>query len=313
MPLDFRIKEILKTRGASANLGEMTVADLRARAREQIGVWRQAGVAQYPVSRWEDRTVAAGERTVPLRIYRPSGGYGLPIVVYFHGGGWVTCDVDTHDGICRAICSRSGAIVVSVEYGRAPEQPFPEPLEDCAAAFRWVAAQAASLGGKADSIFLAGDSSGGNLASVLALEFTGKSRLAAAGQILIYPAVDDPSVRYPSVQEYWPVNDFGQNRDLYLRFVDLYLGKGVARDHPRFAPMRAATLRDCPPALVVTAHYDLLRDEGEAYAKRLAREGVAVEMRRYEQVNHGFLHLVGLVPAADEAIEQIARWIRKHC
>lgn len=313
MPLDFRIREILKRRGSSANPGAMSLADLRARSRDQIDVWREAGVVQYPVGRCEDRTAAAGERAVPVRIYWPSAECGLPIVVYVHGGGWVTCDVDTHDGICRALCNRSGAIVVSVEYGRAPEHPFPQPLEDCAAAFRWVAAQAASLGGDVRSIFLAGDSSGGNLASVLALEFTEKSRPAAAGQILIYPAVDDPNVGYPSVQEYWPVNDFGQNRDLYLRFVDLYLGKDVARDHPRFAPMRAQALKDCPPTLLITAEYDLLRDEGEAYARRLALEGVAVEMRRYEEVNHGFLHLVGLLPAADEAIEQIASWIRKHC
>jgi acetyl esterase/lipase len=313
MPLDFRIQEILKRRGVSANLGGMSVADLRARSRDQIGVWREAGVVEYPVHRCEDATAAAGDRAVPVRIYWPSAEGKLPIVVYLHGGGWVTCDVDTHDGICRAICNRSGAIVVSVEYGRAPEHPFPQPLEDGAAALRWVAAHAASLGGNAGAIFLAGDSSGGNLASVLALEFTGTSRPSAAGQILIYPAVDDPGVAYPSVQEFWPTNDFGQNRDLYLRFVDLYLGKDVARNDPRFAPMRATTLRDCPPSLVLTAQYDLLRDEGEAYARRLALEGVAVEMRRYEQVNHGFLHLVGLLPAADEVIEQIAIWIRKHC
>lgn len=312
MPLDFRIKEILKKRGVSANLGGMSVADLRARSRDQVAVWREAGVVEYPVRHCEDMTAGAGGRAVPVRVYWPFAEGQLPIVVYVHGGGWVTCDVDTHDGICRAICNRAGAIVVSVEYGRAPEHPFPQPLEDCAAAFRWVAAQAACLGGNAGAIFLAGDSSGGNLASVLALEFAATSRPAAAGQILIYPAVDDPSVRYPSVQEYWPVNDFGQNRDLYLRFVDLYLGKDVARDHPRFAPMRAATLRGCPPTLVVTAQYDLLRDEGEAYAKRVAQEGVSVEMRRYEHVNHGFLHLVGLLPAADEAIEQIAGWIHQH-
>lgn len=312
MPLDFRIQEILKRRGVSPNLGGMSVADLRARSREQIGVWREAGVVEDPVRHCEDTTASGATREVPLRIYWPSARGKLPIVVYIHGGGWVTCDVDTHDGICRAICNRAGAIVVSVEYGRAPEHPFPQPLEDGATALRWVASQAQSLGGHADAIFLAGDSSGGNLASVLALEFTGTPRPAAAGQILIYPAVDDPSVGYASVREFWPNNDFGQNRDLYLRFVDLYLGQDVARDHPRFAPMRATTLRDCPPTLIITAQYDLLRDEGEAYARRLALEGVAVELRRYEQVNHGFLHLVGLLPAADEAIEQIATWIRKH-
>ncbi len=312
MALDFRIREILNRKGSAANLTEMSLEDLRARSRDQIGIWREAGVVQYPVARCENRLTAEGKRQVPVRIYWPSAQSGLPIVVYSHGGGWVSCDVDTHDGICRAICNKCGVIVVSVEYGRAPEHPFPEPVEDCAAAFRWVVANAESLGGKESSVYLAGDSSGGNLAAVLALEFGARSQPAARGQILIYPAVDDPAVPYPSVQEFWPRNDFGQNRDLYLKFVGLYLGKDVRRDDPRFAPMRAATLRDCPPTLIVTAHYDLLRDEAEAYARRLASEGVAVEMRRYENVSHGFLHLVGLLPAADAAIDQIAAWIREH-
>ncbi len=312
MPLDFRIREILEKRHLVANPSGMSVEALRARSREQIALWREVGVIEYPVARCEDRLVTAGKREVPVRIYWPSAENGLPIVVYLHGGGWVSCDVDTHDGICRAISNRCGVIVVSVEYGRAPEHPFPEPVEDCAAAFRWVAAQAALLGGEAKSLFLAGDSSGGNLAAVLALEFNRESQPAAAGQILIYPAVDDPNVRYPSVQEFWPTNDFGQNRDLYLRFIDLYLGENVDRNHPRFAPMRAVTLEDCPPTLIITAYYDLLRDEAEAYAGRLALEGVAVALRRYDNVNHGFLHLVGFLPAADEAIDQIAQWIRKH-
>jgi acetyl esterase len=175
-----------------------------------------------------------------------------------------------------------------------------------------VAAHAGALGGETSSVFLAGDSSGGNLASVLALEFDRQSAPAAAGQILIYPATDDPSVPYPSIQEFWPRNDFGQNRDLYLKFVDLYLGKDVSRQDPRFAPIRATTLQACPPTLIITAHYDLLRDEGEAYARRLTLEGVSVETKRYEYVNHGFLHLIGLLPAADEAIDQIAAWIRRQ-
>lgn len=312
MALDSRIRDMLKRKGSTANLMEMSVEALRARSREQIDLWREAGVVQYPVARWEDRRVAADKREVPVRIYWPFAGKGSPIVVYLHGGGWVSCDVDTHDGICRAISNKCGAIVVSVEYGRAPEHPFPGPLEDCAAAFRWVSANAGLLGGGADSIFLAGDSSGGNLAAVLALEFNGNARPVARGQILIYPALDDPGVPYPSIREFWPSNDFGQNRDLYLRFVELYLGKDTRRDDPRFAPMRVATLRGCPPALIVTAHYDLLRDEAEAYARRLELEGVAVEMRRYEGASHGFLHLVGLLPAADAAVEQMAVWIRQH-
>ena len=312
MPLDIRIREILQRRGPPASLTGMSLEGLRARSREQMDLWSEVGVVQYPVARLENRVVAGGNLEVPVRVYWPSAQKGLPIVVYLHGGGWVCCDVDTHDGICRAIANKCGVIVVSVEYGRAPEHPFPEPLEYGAAAFRWAVAHAADLGGDAGSIFLAGDSSGGNLAAVLALEFHRKSSPAAAGQILIYPATDDPRVPYRSLQEFWPKNDFGQNRDLYLRFVDLYLGKNVSRDDPRFAPMRAPTLRDCPATLIITAHYDLLRDEGEAYAQRLTLEGVPVEMRRYEGVNHGFLHLVGFLPAADAAIDQIAAWVRKH-
>ena len=171
MPLDDRIQEMLKRKGPFRDLTTMNIADLRARSRDQIKLWREAGITKYAMDRCEDRAISTDAGEVTLRIYWPSSQAMLPIVIYIHGGGWVTCDLDIHDGICRGIASKCGAIVISVDYRKPPEHPFPAPLDDCATAIRWAVAHADVLGGNAGAMFVAGDSSGGNLAVVMSLEF----------------------------------------------------------------------------------------------------------------------------------------------
>jgi len=313
MSLNERIRELVGAAAPHTAITSLTLEELRARTRAQITILRKAGVREYEVETCEDRSLSVCEGTIPVRVYRPSRRRSLPLVLYFPGGGWVLSDLDTHDGICRAISHISDAVVLSVDYRKAPEHRFPTALNDCTAAAEWATTHLDELGADPGAIFVAGDSAGGNLAAVLALESRTSATLHFAGQILIYPAVDSPEASYPSINEFHPDNDHGQSRELYLRFIDLYLGSNTDRNNPRFAPMRAKDLAKAPPALIITAKYDLLRDEAEAYARRLLQEGSQADLRRYDDVNHGFLHLPGIVPAADNAFALIANWISARC
>jgi acetyl esterase len=245
---------------------------------------------------------AAGER--PARIYRPEGDGPWPTTVYLHGGGFVIGDLDTHDQLCRRLCRDAGTVVVSVDYRLAPEHPFPAGLEDALAATRWAADHLDDLGGT-DRLAVGGDSAGGNLAAVVAQRMP--DRLAA--QLLLYPATDMGG-EYPSREE----NAEGYFLDLAAMewFFTHYTTdvEGVAPEDPRLSPLRAESLAGLPPAVLVTAELDPLRDEGEAYADRLAAEGVAVHRARYDGLIHGFFDMGPLSAAADAAIAETVEEFR---
>ena len=221
----------------------------------------------------EDTTVPGPAGDLPVRIYRPQGAGPLPVIVYFHGGGWVVGSIETHDATTSALAARSGCAVISVEYRLAPEDPFPAGLLDCHSAASWIAAHGDSLGVDGHRLAIGGDSSGGNTAAAVCLLARELSDPAIAFQLLVYPATDHfgdwPSYRL-----------FGDGRkglglDLLSWFSRQYLpDPGDAGDW-RASPIRAADLSGLPPALIITAEYDLLRDEGEAYGHRLDEAGVA--------------------------------------
>ena len=248
------------------------------------------------------------EQTIPgpggelrVRIYTPvlaTEGAPQACLVWYHGGGWVIGDLDTTDGVCRALCGRSAATVISVDYRLAPEHPYPAALDDAEAAFDWVRDHADDLYIAPDRMAVGGDSAGGNLAALVAQSRRGQ----VAFQLLIYPATDLAG-SYPSHEE--NAEGYLLTRDHMVWFTGHYLGDHDPAD-PRVSPMLAEDLSGLAPAFVLTAEFDPLRDEGEAYAARLADAGVEVATRRYDGMIHAFFQLNGVIDRADEALDEAA-------
>jgi acetyl esterase len=256
----------------------------------------------------DDRTIPGPAGLIPVRVYTPvAAEAALPGVVYLHGGGWVFMGIDTHDSICRRLAKESGAVVVSVEYRLAPEDPFPAPLEDCYAATRWVVDHATDFDIDPARVAVAGDSAGGNLAAAVTLRARAAEEPALVAQALIYP-VTDASFDTAS----YAANGKGMllEESSMRWFWDLYLGPDGDPDDAYASVLRAADLADLPPALVVTAEYDPLRDEGEAYGHRLDGFDVPTTVTRYDGVIHGFLGMREIVPEADQAMAQIATFLK---
>ncbi len=257
--------------------------------------------AVVPVASVEERVLPLGGRDVAVRLYRPQGDGPHPTVVFFHGGGFVIGDLDTHDNQCRWICRESEVVVLSVDYRLAPEAPFPAAVDDCLAATLWAFDHVAELGGDAARVVVGGDSAGGNLAAVVAQQLRDAGGPVPAAQLLLYPAtdfVDDGgqthASRVANAEGYFlTADDMGW-------FGDNYAG-GADRADPRMSPARGR-LEGLPPAVVVTAEFDPLRDEGEAYARDLRAAGVEVVARRFDGLIHGFFDLAALSPAAADAV-----------
>jgi acetyl esterase len=255
-----------------------------------------------------DRTIPGPAGDIPVRIYVPTSDPGpRPAVVYFHGGGWVIGDLETHDHTTRSLAAASGATVVSVDYRLAPENPFPAPLDDCLAALNWVATHGASIDVDPGRLAVAGDSAGGNLAAVAALE-AHRAGLPLRLQLLVYP-VTDGTMGKPSMDE--------NAEGYFLTKADMgwfwnhYMGQRDWTD-PLASPLHApdAELAGLAPALVMTAEYDPLRDEGEAYAERLQAAGVGVTVTRYDGVIHGFFSMGDFVPEGKAAMDEAGEALR---
>lgn len=242
---------------------------------------------------------------LPARLYRPAGASpGCPLTLYLHGGGFVVGDLDTHDEPCRILCAESGQLVLSLAYRLAPEHPYPAGIDDAVRVFRWAVREAAGLGADPARVGLAGDSAGATIAAVGALR-TRQNRIPPAAQLLIYPATDMVSTR-PSHTLFG--KGFLLDIDDRDRAYEAWAGeRGPARDHPEISPLLAADHAGVAPALVVTAGFDILRDEGRAYVERLGASGVPVERHEEPGLPHGFINLTAVSPAADAAWRAIAR------
>ena len=251
-----------------------------------------------PVAGTEDITVPGGEGDLRARVYRPEGQGPFPTVVFFHGGGWVIGDLETHDNMARHICRDGEAVVVSVDYRLAPEHPFPAAADDAIASARWIAANRDRFGGD-DRLGLAGDSAGGNLAAVVAQTLHAEGTPVTA-QLLIYPAVDAEG-EYPSRVE--NARGYFLEQPTMDWFYGHYAGAWEDTKDPRLAPLHA-DLTGQPPAVVVTAEFDPLRDEGEAYGEALKSAGVHVDVTRYDGLIHGFFDMGTVSPAAQAAIDE---------
>ena len=294
MPLDPQAKKLLDEAAAIGGppLSKQTIEEVRQGARDQAAA---TSLPPEPVAGVEDRCIPGPGGDIPVRIYTPAGPGPLPALVYFHGGGWVMSDLNTHDGLCRALANRSGALIVSVDYRLAPESPFPASIEDACAATLWVWRNAASLGADPSRVAVGGDSAGGNLAAATCLWARDHGSPPIAFQLLIYPVVDRDFENALVPGKRGGLPPLPREHDLVLASVP---SRGVRRPkphggtHPCGIPGRSA------PALVLTAEFDPLRDEGEAYAARLREAGVPVTLTRYQGMIHGFVRMAGVLTGA---------------
>jgi acetyl esterase len=255
--------------------------------------------------------IPAPHGSIPARIYTPKTlrqAAGLaPCLVFFHGGGWVIGDLDSHDVVCRKLAAEGELIVISVDYRLAPEHKFPAAIDDAIDATKWIAANAASLGIDASRLMVGGDSAGGNLAAVVAISARDGNGPAIAGQVLIYPAIDF-AMTHPSHRE--PETSILLTHSVIRWFADHYLN-GAADVHDwRASPVRATTLIGLPPAYVLTAGADPLRDEGDEYARRLKQAGVPVTYRHFPGQFHGFFTMGKLLQQANVAASEIGVWLK---
>jgi len=305
MPLDPQAKAVLDQFASMGGpqLHEMSVAQ----ARELIlGMVALAGEPES-IARIENRTVPGPAGQIPVRIYTPVGTAPFPVLVYFHGGGWVIGNLDTHDGICRSLANRVGCLVVSVDYRLAPEHPFPAAPEDCYAATRWLAEHAGSLGGDKGRIAVGGDSAGGNLAAVVALMARDRGGPKLAFQLLVYPATDTD----------FETRSYRENSEGYFLtradmvwFWNHYAPRDEDRRNPYAAPLRAASLRGLPPALVITAEFDPLCDDGNAYAARLREDGVPVRLSQQDGLIHGFFQMGAVIDRGRASVDEASRALK---
>ena len=253
-----------------------------------------------PVGQVENRTIPGPGGELPVRIYTPDAEGPHPLLLFYHGGGFVLCDLDSHDALARQLCNRAGAVVVSVDYRLAPEAKFPAAPEDCYAATCWAVEHAAALGADASRLAVAGDSAGGNLAAVVSQMARQRGGPSIAHQFLIYP-VTDSACDTPSYAE--NREGFFLSEDMMKWFWHHYLEEAAHGADPMASPLRAEDLAGLPSATVVTAELDPLRDEGEAYAQRLSAAGVPTECVRYDGVIHGFVSMYEVVDKGADAIE----------
>jgi len=301
--LDPNVRLLLRAIEAQDNPPLESLSPAEARILAAAGLKPVEGSAE-PVQSVENLQIPGHEAEIPIRVYTPECPGPRPAMVYFHGGGWVVCDLDTHDVVCRAIAHRAGAVVVAVDYRLAPEHKFPAAVLDCYAATVWVAANADRLGIDGTRISVGGDSAGGNLGAVVSLKSREERGPAIALQVMVYPVTDLSSFATASYLEFAEGYQLTKSemewfRDNYLRGMD------DARN-PYASPLLERDLRGLPPALIITAECDPLRDEGEAYAKRLTAAGVPVTCTRYAGMIHPFFSLSGAIPQALDAIQQVA-------
>jgi acetyl esterase len=286
--LDPRVRLALDVQGPVPDFKDLPLAEVRSTFEAAAAKLGRVG---DPVGRVEDRVVAGA---VPVRVYTPRGAGPFPVAVFFHGGGWVYGDLDTHDDLCRSLCSRAPAVVVAVKYRLAPETRFPGALDDAFAAVRW----AASLGPR---LSVCGDSAGGNLAAAVCLRAREEGGPRIDLQALAYPVTD----RMPELPSYRAFErGFGLTLSNMRWFWDCYLGE--APTGPLAAPLVAKDLHALPRAFFTLADCDVLRDEGIAYAERLAAAGVPVDGVVYRGMNHGFLRMGAYYPQALRALDDLA-------
>ncbi len=303
MPLDPQAKALLDAMPPMPDFSKLDLAPIRAvMDQSPFDVGPPEAVANV-----ENRTIPGPAGEIRVRVYTPEGSGPFPGLVFFHGGGFVLCSLDTHDGQCRSLANAAGCVVVSVDYRLAPEHPYPAAPEDCYAATRWVAKHGAELGIDVARLAIGGDSAGGNLTAVTALIARDRGGPALRFQLLVYPvtnfAFDTPSYLDNA-------DGYFLTQGMMRWFWEKYLVDPRQGAEPYASPLRAESLANLPPGLCITAGYDPLRDEGEAYAERLRKAGVDIRTSRYDGMFHGFFGMGGQLAKAREAVAEAGAALR---
>jgi acetyl esterase len=306
MPLDPQVKILLDQIAAAPGPKLHTLTAPEAR-RVTGNMFRVPPERAEKIAKVEDRKIPGPAGSIPIRIYTPEGSGPFPVLVFFHGGGWVICDLDSHDGPCRALTNKAGCVTVSVDYRLAPEHKFPAGVEDCFAATKWVAEHAKELNADASRLAVGGDSAGGNLSAVIAQLARDAGGPKIAFQLLIYPATEAELDTY----SHKTFTDYFLTKDDINWFWGHYARTPADRKDPRIAPALAKSFKALPPALIITAEFDPLRDEGEAYGEKLRAAGVPVSVTRYEGMIHGFFSMYEVLDKGKQSIEESAAALRK--
>jgi acetyl esterase len=306
MPLDPQAKGLLDQMEAmgAPPMHTLSVPDARQMMEGFIPLAGEPAV----VANVEDRQIPGPAGEITVRVYTPEGAGPFPALVFYHGGGWVIGNIEVYDPTCRAIANNAGCVVVSVEYRLAPENKFPAAPEDCYAATKWVAENAASLNIDPERIAIGGDSAGGNLTAVVAQMARDQGGPNLVFQLLVYPVADHHSAGMSSYEE--NADGYLLTRDSMIWFWEHYLDNPDDKSHPLASPLQAKDFSNLPPALVITAEFDPLRDEGEAYAAKLKEAGVPVTLTRYNGMIHGFFMMMGVLDQAKKAHEEAAAALR---
>lgn len=310
MALQPAVKELLDQINAAKEAGAPAIQEMTVQENRQglLEFYKDLRGEVQEVGRVEDVKIPVEGDEITLRIYTPKGNGPFPVIMFFHGGGWVLGDIEIVDPICRSLTNSTECMVVSVDYRLAPEHKFPTGIEDCYAATKWVAENIQKHNGDPQKIITCGDSAGGNLAAVVPLMAKDRGGPSIACQIIIY-GVTDFSFSTKSYEE--------NGEGFYLEtaamhwFADQYLNNEAEKVHPYVSPLRAHDLTGLPPALIITCEYDVLRDEGEAYGARLKEAGVPVEIVRYDGQIHGFFWMPAIMDDAKDALKRITNTIQK--
>ncbi len=304
MPLRPDVQMMLEGMAAvgAPPIEQQTVEEARAGTR----MLAMFGGDLIEVANVEDITIPVGDASVGARVYNPVGDGPFPVVVFFHGGGWVVCDLDSHDNVCRKISQEASVVVVSVEYRLAPEYRFPTPSNDCYAATAWVVANAASLNGDGSRVAVCGDSAGGNLSAVVTQMARANGTPAISFAALIYPATDFTATG-------GSMEENGKGYFLERTGMDWfgahYLDEAQKTD-PHASPLLHDDLTNLPPCFIATGEFDPLRDQGEAYGEALRANGCTVEIKRYDGLIHGVINMMGPVAGGAEMVSDVASRIK---
>lgn len=296
MPLDPEAQAVLDTLAAGPEVDPFSLPHTTIRAAFAAMATRDAGPE---VAHVESQSIEGPAGRIPLRIYTPEGARPKPGLVYFHGGGFVVCDLDSHDTTCRELANGADCVVVSVDYRLAPEAKFPAAPEDCYAATQWVARCVDQLGIDSSRLAVAGDSAGGNLATAVARMCRDRGGPSLVHQLLVYPVTDH---RFDTKSYRENGSGYFLTERMMRWFWHHYLEEESDGANPLASPLRADDLEGLPPATVLTAEYDPLRDEGRAYAERLQAAGVETTFIDYPGVFHGFFGMGQQIPRARQAV-----------
>ena|SRR5208282_4435503 len=306
MPLDPQADALIKQMAAAPGPALETLAPADAR-RVTASMFKTMAGAPEDVAKVENRRIPGPAGEIPVRIYTPAGAGPFPILVFYHGGGWVIGDLDSHDSACRQLTNQARCVTVAVDYRLAPENKFPAAVNDCYAATVWAADHARELGADASRLAVGGDSAGGNLSAVVSILARDRGKPAIKLQLLIYPATHGAldTLSHKTFTDYFLT-------DKSVRyFWDHYVRNEVDRKDPLASPALAKSHKGLPPALIITAEFDPLRDEGEAYGEKLRAAGVPVTVTRYDGMIHGFFTMTGVLDQGKKAVAEASAALRK--